>query len=62
MKTSKIIELISSVFIISPIWYYLLYWLIKQNNPDRLIWFLFWIYVPVAILLSIISKVSESNE
>lgn len=60
MKTSKIVELVGSLITL-PIWLYLMYWVIGQSNPDRLIWFLFWSYVPLSILIIIISKAVEDD-
>ena len=60
MKTSKIIAAIIGTLAL-PIYFYLLYWIISQLNPDRLIWFLFWIYVPVIIIIQIINKFIEDN-
>lgn len=62
MRTAKIIEGVGSLFIVYPIWLYLMYWLLKQNNPDRLIWFLFWVYVPVALLIAITSKFTDEEK
>ena len=60
MKTSKIVELTGSLIML-PISFYIIFWLISQNNPDRLIWFLFWIYVPIALIVVIISKAVEDD-
>lgn len=59
MNTSQKIEIILYLCVLAPIHYYLYYWILSQLNPDRLIWFLFIIYVPVVIIANIISKVSE---
>lgn len=60
MKTSKIIAVILGLLVL-PIGFYLTYWMISQLNADRLIWFLFWIYVPVIIIVTIITKLIEDN-
>jgi hypothetical protein len=52
-----VIGLLLALFIELPIWFYLLHWAISQLHPDRLIWFLFYIYVPVCIVTTILSKV-----
>jgi hypothetical protein len=31
-----------------PIWYFLLYEILRATQADRLEWFLFWVYVPVS--------------
>lgn len=61
MENNKIIVGIMS-FICLPIWYYLIYWILSQLNPDRLIWFLYWTYVPLMIIVQLISKFIEEDE
>lgn len=38
---------------------YLNFWVISQLNADRLIWFLFFMNIPIGITLSVISKVIQ---
>ncbi len=45
-----------AIFIELPIWIYLQFWVLSQLNPDRLIWFLFWVYVPTLFMTSILGK------
>jgi hypothetical protein len=33
-----------------PIWCFLVYVMLKAANPDRLVWFLFFVYVPIGFL------------
>ena len=44
------------LFITLPIWFYLMHFTLSQLNADRLVWFLYWIYVPVTILIEILIK------
>lgn len=61
-KTKKtIIAGIIGLFIVMPIWFYLLYWILSQLNPDRLVWFLYWIYIPFAIITQILIKIGEEK-
>jgi hypothetical protein len=62
MKKSTIIAIILCLFIEMPIWFYLMYWLLSQSNPDRLIWFLFWVYVPVIIFNNIAVKIAGEEK
>ncbi len=59
MKKSKVISMILGVLIITPIWFYLLYYILSQLEPDRLVWFLYWAYVPTSLIVNILIKVSE---
>ncbi len=60
MKKSKIISAIVGLLAI-PIGIYLTYWMLSQLNPDRLVWFLFWIYVPMIIFVAFIQKIIEDK-
>jgi len=62
MKTIQIISILLSVFITAPIWYYLLYNILKAVNASELMFFLFWIYLPVGIFNIIITKIAEKDE
>jgi len=55
----KAIVLILSVFITLPIWLYLLYKILVLVNATELMWFLYWIYFPVAFLAHIVTKLLE---
>jgi Na+/proline symporter len=57
MKKTTIVAIILGLLVELPIWFYLLYWFISHSNPDRLVWFLFWIYVPTLIITTILSKI-----
>lgn len=46
-----------ALFVEFPIYFYLCYWLISHSNPDRLVWLLFWVYVPLSILLNVVWKI-----
>jgi hypothetical protein len=37
-----------------PIWFYLLYTILKAINAGELAWFLFWVYVPATIVVRIV--------
>lgn len=61
MKKTKIVGVLLGLLGSLPIFLYLLYWILSQLNPDRLVWFLYWTYVPIAIIVSILIKVSEDE-
>jgi hypothetical protein len=56
MNKKTIVSIIIALCIELPIWFYLIHWILSQLNPDRLVWFLFWIYVPSCIITSILGK------
>jgi hypothetical protein len=60
-KSLQTVVGIVSVFVVAPIWYYLLYKILASINATELMWFLYWIYLPVALIMGIISKITESK-
>lgn len=56
------IMLLGYLCITGPIWFYLMYVVLSAAHVDRLVWFLYWVYVPVTIILTIIGKVADSKE
>jgi len=47
-----------SLFIVMPIWFFLLYRILDAVNAAELTWFLYWIYIPAAVLASVLVKLS----
>lgn len=58
----KTIIAILSIIVMYPIWYYLLYNLLKAVNASELNMFLFWVYVPVSVLIHILSRIADAME
>lgn len=61
MKALKVISTILGVFIVAPIWYYLLYKMLEAVNASELMWFLFWAYIPVSLITSILLKITNDE-
>ncbi len=51
---------ILSILVTSPIWYYLLYQILKAVNASDVMWLLYWIYLPVGIVSAILKGVAKS--
>jgi len=47
------------LFVVLPIWFFLLYTILSAIHPDRLVWFLFWVYVPLGVLMGIFEKLTK---
>ena len=62
MKVIKAISGLLAVFIVMPIWYYLMYKLLQGVNATDVMWLLYWIYLPVAIFVQILTKLAEAAE
>lgn len=48
---------IGSLFITLPIWFYLLYKILESVHASELMWFLYYIYLPVCLLLNIVKEI-----
>lgn len=59
MKAFKIFGGILALCVTTPIWYILFYKILARIDATDGMWTLFWIYMPVGILVSIILKISE---
>ncbi len=56
----KVVASICALFITFPIWFFLLYKILVMVNASELMFFLFWIYVPLTTFIGIVSRlVSE---
>jgi len=56
------LSLISASLVICvtmPIWYFILHSILSAIHADRLLWFLFWIYVPVGLFAAILSEIAK---
>ena len=38
-------------FLLMPIWWFLIYTILAAIHPDRLVWFLFFVYIPLGIVM-----------
>lgn len=59
MKALSIIFGLAAIFICGPIWYYLLHFLLVRAGASELQMFLFWTYVPLALLMAIFSAIAK---
>jgi len=57
----KLIANLLGIFIIMPIWYYLFYKILTLVGATELMWFLFWVYLPVGVFTQILTKIVESK-
>ena len=60
-KNMKAIAGLLALFISAPIWYYLLYQILVRVNASELMFFLYWIYLPVSIFAGALTKIAESE-
>lgn len=61
MKALKLILGVITVFVTLPISLYLQYQILQRVQASELMWFLFWIYVPLLFLLSLVAKLADDK-
>jgi hypothetical protein len=62
MSGLKKVGIVLAVFVTTPIWYFLLYRILTAINATELMWFLYWAYLPVGIIVQLISKIVEGEK
>lgn len=48
-----------ATFVTQPIWFYLLYQVLVRVEASDLMWFLYWVYLPASIIVSVVAKFTE---
>lgn len=62
MKVAKAVFAVFYLLITTPIWYYLMYEVLKRVDASELMWFLFWIYFPLGIIGAVLQQVIQLAE
>lgn len=60
-STGRKIANVLGTLIVMPIWYYLLYKILRAVNATELMMFLYWIYIPVGVLVNILTKLTGDD-
>ena len=58
----KLLTALLACLITMPIWFYLLHVILTAINANELTWFLYWVYIPVSLFVSVMSKHLESKK
>ena len=62
MSRVKIVSLLLGLFVVMPIWFYLLYKILAAVSASELMWFLFWVYLPAGIFVRILTEIGEEKK
>lgn len=62
MKASKIVASVIGLFVLLPMWMLLIYQVLASTNQSTWVWVLYWMYLPISILVSILTKIVEIME
>ena len=60
MKAAKIITGLLALVVSLPITFYLQYKILSMIQATDVMWLLFWVNVPMFILIQVVSKIAES--
>lgn len=60
-KTKTIAALVSFC-VAFPIWLYLMHYVLAAVDASELAWFLYWIYVPAALVSGIVTRITLVDE
>jgi hypothetical protein len=61
MNKAKIINGILSISVVMPIWIYLWYKVLNMVGATDIMWFLFWVYVPVSFIVATIKIIADES-
>lgn len=61
MQTKLRVFYLISFLITAPIWFYLIYQILTAINASELMWFLFWVYVPVSVTVGSVASLFEKD-
>ena len=62
MNKLKLLSAVLMVLLSTPIWLYLQYKIMVLVNATELMWFLFWIYLPVSVVATTIIQLKTSDK
>jgi hypothetical protein len=61
MNKAKLFAVLVSLFVTGPIWYYLFYKILVAVHATELMMFLFWVYVPISLIMGIIIQATNED-
>ena len=50
-----------AIFLVLPIWFWLMYQILVRVDASELMWFLYWIYVPASLASAVLTKLLEAD-
>jgi hypothetical protein len=62
MNKAKVVATLLAMFVSLPIWFYLLYKILEAVQASELMWFLYWVYLPANIFITLVVKLSSGDD
>jgi len=53
---------ILGLLVVAPIWYWLIYQILVRVDATELMFFLFWVHVPVGVLVKAMTELAEADK
>lgn len=64
MKTgavvSTLVSAVLSIFVVLPIWLFLLYQILVKIQASELMWFLYWVYIPAVVAVNFLAQLAKT--
>lgn len=61
-KGFQLFAVLLAMFVGFPIWFYLMYQVLVRVQASELMWFLFWVYVPVQLVTAAIVRLADDKK
>ena len=58
----KILSVVLGTFVLLPLWFLFLYKLLVHVNATETLWFIYWVYMPIAFVVQFNIKLAEVFE
>ncbi len=62
MKKGKVVGVVVGCCVTIPIWLVLLYHILVAIDADRMLWLLYWVYIPVGVFSSLLTQIYSSDD
>ena len=58
----KIFAAILTILAYLPIWFYLIYQILVRVEASELMWFLFYLYIPIGLVSTLLNRLATDDE
>jgi hypothetical protein len=59
VSKTKLVRALLTLFVVLPIWFFLLYSVLVRVDASELMWFLFWVYMPVTVFARVLADLAD---
>jgi hypothetical protein len=62
VKAAAYVVLLLRALVVSPLFFYLCWWVLRELKATELVWFLFWLYVPLMLVCLIVGSIVSAHQ